>query len=175
MAKRKTKPKPEANPVGRPTLYKGEETCELAYKLGLLGATESQMAEIMGIAQSTLSLWKEEHEEFSESIHRAKGIADSEVAKSMYQRACGYQHPETKAQWVSDENGGRWEYAELVKQYPPDYQSASLWLRNRQPKLWRDKQEHEHSVNASSVLQALAGVNPAIAERVKSILAEEEK
>jgi len=29
--------------------------------------------------------------------------------------------------------------------YPPDVNAASLWLRNRQPRLWRDKVEHEHS------------------------------
>ena len=28
-----------------------------------------------------------------------------------------------------------------VKHYPPDTQAASLWLRNRQPQLWRDKTE----------------------------------
>ena len=26
-------------------------------------------------------------------------------------------------------------------EHPPDTQAASLWLRNRQPRLWRDKHE----------------------------------
>ena len=29
--------------------------------------------------------------------------------------------------------------------YPPEPNAESLWLRNRQPHLWRDKHEHEHN------------------------------
>jgi hypothetical protein len=54
-------------------------------------------------------------------------------------------HPETKPQWVNDDNGGRWEYAEYVRHYPPDPTSMIFWLKNRQPQDWRDKQEHEHT------------------------------
>jgi hypothetical protein len=30
----------------------------------------------------------------------------------------------------------------FVKHYPPDTHAASLWLRNRQSKRWRDRIEH---------------------------------
>jgi hypothetical protein len=31
-------------------------------------------------------------------------------------------------------------YAPYVANYPPDTAAASLWLRNRQPEKWRDRQ-----------------------------------
>jgi len=32
-------------------------------------------------------------------------------------------------------------YARYVQHYPPDTTAASLWLRNRQPDKWRDRQQ----------------------------------
>jgi DNA-binding XRE family transcriptional regulator len=128
--------------AGRPTDYK-QEYVELVYKLALLGATDREMADIIGVKEQTLNNWKKEHPEFFESIKEGKEIADAKVAESLYNRANGYTCPETKAQWVHDDSGGHWEYAEMRKHYPPDTQAASLWLRNRQKAKWRDKIEAE--------------------------------
>jgi len=34
---------------------------------------------------------------------------------------------------------------EVTKHYPPDTAAAFIWLKNRRPDLWRDKQEHQLS------------------------------
>ena len=63
------------------------------------------------------------------------------MAERLYKRALGYEHPEVH---VSNYQG-EITLTPLTKHYPPDTQAASLWLRNRQPKKWRDKQDLEHS------------------------------
>ena len=117
-------------PAGRPTAYK-PEYAEQALKLCLLGHTDIELADYFGVSEQTIYSWKSKHKEFLEATIDGKEKADAKVAKSLYERANGYTCPETKAQWVQDENGGRWEYAEMQKHYPPDTQAASLWLRNR--------------------------------------------
>lgn len=129
-------------PAGRPTAYKPEYAVQ-AYRYALLGATDAEMADFFGVSEQTLNSWKTKHLKFLESIKEGKEIADAKVAESLYNRANGYTCPETKAQWVHDENGGHWEYAEMRKHYPPDTQAASLWLRNRQKARWRDKIDAE--------------------------------
>ena len=132
MTKRKD-PK-EFLPDGRPTKYR-KEVAELAYKLALLGATDKEMANFFGVAESTIHLWKVAHPEFSESITRGKIFADTKVAESLFKRALGYSHPEEKI----FHHKGKIIRVTTTKHYPPDTQAASLWLRNRQPKLWRDQ------------------------------------
>ena len=59
--------------------------------------------------------------------------------KSLYQRATGYQTKERKVE--KDEAGNVVKTYEIVKQVPPDTGSMALWLKNRRPKEWRDRQE----------------------------------
>lgn len=142
-------------PAGRPIKYK-KEYADLAHKFALLGLTDKQMAEFFGVSEKKFHDWKKEHPQFLQSITRGKEIADATVAKSLYQRALGYSHPEEKV----FNNNGEILRAETVKHYPPDAQAASLWLRNRQPKIWRDKQEVEHTF-----MSDLQGMSEAELER----------
>ncbi|NLW90671.1 MAG: hypothetical protein GXY34_03605 [Syntrophomonadaceae bacterium] len=127
---------------GRPTDYK-EDYCKKAYKLCLLGATDKEMADIFGVAESTLNLWKKEHKEFSESLKMGKEAADANVANRLYQRAMGYQHPEDK---IFNDNGEPL-IVPTTKHYPPDPTAAIFWLKNRQPQKWRDKQEIDTNIS----------------------------
>lgn len=129
-------------PVGRPTLYR-EEYVDLVYKLCLLGATDAEMADIIGVAKSTFELWQTQHEEFSDAIARGKTKADADIAEKLYHRARGYSHDAVKI--FMPAGASEPVYAPYVEHYPPDTQAASLWLRNRQPARWRDKMDHEHT------------------------------
>lgn len=123
--------------AGRPTKYK-TEYAEQAYKLCLLGATDKDMANFFDVSESTLNLWKQEHEEFSESLKRGKIQADSIVAEKLYHRAIGYVHKDTK---FATHEGQITDSVEFDKHYAPDPTAAIFWLKNRQPDKWRDKQE----------------------------------
>ena len=81
--------------VGRPRGYK-DEYRDQAYRLCLLGYTDAELAKFFGIAESTLYAWKLDYPEFSEGIKSGREDADSRVAKSMFERAVGYSHPEEK-------------------------------------------------------------------------------
>lgn len=123
----------ESKPVGRPTKYKNEY-CAQALKLSILGAIDEEMADFFDVSVSTLNLWKIEHPEFSESIKKGKEEADANVAASLYKRAIGYSHKDCKVFM----HEGQPVIVPIEKQYPPDSTSAIFWLKNRQPKLWRD-------------------------------------
>ena len=137
--------------VGRPTSYKNEYA-EQARKLCLLGFTDSQLAEVFDIAESTLNLWKKKYPEFSESLWRGKQIADAEVASGLYQRACGFQHKDTHISL----HKGKVIKTPIIKHYPPDTGAAILWLKNRQPDKWRDQMNLNHGGQVDSPLSILA-------------------
>ena len=123
---------------GRPSEYR-DEYAEQARKLCLLGSTDEELADFFGVVPQTIYNWQASHPEFLESIKRGKMMADAEVADRLYRRALGYEHEAVK---IFQFQGAPVEvpYTEI---YPPDTQAASLWLRNRQPKKWRDKQDVE--------------------------------
>lgn len=127
---------------GRPSSYR-EEYAEQGYKLCLLGSTDVEMADFFSVSEQTLNAWKKAHPSFLESITRGKAAADGNVAEKLYQRALGYSHTAVKIFMPAGAESP--VYADYTEHYPPDTQAASLWLRNRQPKKWRDKQEVEHS------------------------------
>ena len=141
-AKRKYKKRiiPQLGERGRPVKY-NTTLDDLAFRLSLLGHTDEQIAGVIGINTDTLNEWKKRHKTFSVSIKEGKEDADSKVAKSLYHRALGFAHEDTDIKMYE----GKIIETKIIKQYPPDATSAIFWLKNRQPKGWRDKQEVEHS------------------------------
>lgn len=121
---------------GRPSKYK-EEYAEQAYNYCLLGAIDEQLASFFDVSVTTINTWKETYPDFLASIKKGKEQADLEVTQSLKKRASGMK---LKKQAVKE--GG---IVELEDEIPPDTAAMIFWLKNRQPKIWRDKQETEHS------------------------------
>lgn len=124
--------------MARPSEYKAEYA-EQAYKLCLLGATDKELADFFQVTEQTVNNWKRAQPEFFESITRGKMMADAQVAESLFKRALGYSHQAEKIMVVA----GTVQREEYTEHYPPDTPAASLWLRNRQPEKWRDRQQTE--------------------------------
>ena len=101
-----------------------------------MGGKDSELAEFLDVAESTVHLWKQEHAEFSESIKDGKLRANAEVAASLYQRAVGF---EVKVQKM-DKQG---EIVDLKEFIPGEVNAQRLFLMNRAG--WRDKTSLEHS------------------------------
>lgn len=133
-------------PAHRPSAYKPEYV-DLAYKFCLLGATDKRMAEFFGVSEVTFNAWKSVHPDFLKSLKDGKEIADAQVADALFNRAKGYSHAEDdiKSVALGGNAGSEIVITPTIKHYPPDTNAASLWLRNRQPKLWRDKTEVSHA------------------------------
>ena len=126
----------EVQGVGRPTKYE-EEYNKRAYDYCLLGAIDEQLAVFFDVSVTTLNTWKKLYPDFLASIKKGKEIADLEVTKSLKKRASGMK---LKKQVVKDG-----DIIEIEDEIPPDTAAAIFWLKNRQPKIWRDKQDVEHS------------------------------
>lgn len=129
--------------VGRPTKYV-EKYAEQAYKLCLLGSTDAELADFFEVSESTINEWKLNFPDFSESIKRGKVEADAVIASKLYHRAKGYDCKATK---FATHEGQITDREEYIEHYPPDTTAAIFWLKNRQPKKWRDKQDIEITGN----------------------------
>ena len=130
---------------GRPTKYKKEYNKQ-AEKICVLGATDEFLADYFEVDVSTIGNWKNNHPSFLESIKKGKIEADLKVADSLYNRAIGYSHPEQKV----FNNQGEILTHDTTKHYAPDPTALIFWLKNRQPKQWRDKQELDVNATVSS-------------------------
>ena len=147
---------------------------ELARRLALLGLTETEMAEAFNVDVGTLIEWKARHKEFREAIERGGVHADAHMAESLYHRGLGYRHEAVKIFMPAGADAP--VYAPYTEHYPPDTQAASLWLRNRQPAKWRDRQEVNHT---GTLDQRLAAMTPderaadaiALVQRIQAALA----
>jgi len=132
--------------AGAPTKYK-EEYNEQAYKLCLLGATDEELAVFFEVCEATINNWKIDKAEFLESIKRGKLIADAEMAESLYKRGRGFEYTEVK----EEESEAGYKTTKTTKYYPPDTGAAFIWLKNRQPKKWRDKSSIDLNIDKDTL------------------------
>jgi len=141
-SKMSAKKKKKVNTLGAPTKYlvKYNEQVEMLCKLG---AIDREIADFLGISESTLNEWKKKYKHLSESIKRGKILADMNVANSLYKKATGYK---TKAIKFAIFEGEITDQIEYDTDVAPDATACIFWLKNRQRSKWRDKQEHEHII-----------------------------
>ena len=139
---------------GRPTKYRSAY-CAKAKALSKLGATDHEIAEFLGIADSTFRLWMAEHPKFSAAIKLGKAPPDKRTERSLFHRANGYSHDaeeiflideviETPAPTKKDPKAviitrtKKVLRVPVVKHVPPDPTSIIFWLKNRRKDRWRD-------------------------------------
>ena len=129
------------NEVGRPTKYCKELDAQV-YKLCLLGAVDTEIADFFGICERTLNYWKENHESFYESMKSGKSLADANVVERLYKRAMGYEYTEETEELSPHQdlvNVFVVKYKKRVKKdMPPDTGACMAWLKNRRPDKWRE-------------------------------------
>jgi hypothetical protein len=101
------------------------------------GLTDVMIGSILCIDERTLTRWKADPE-FVSALKKGKDWADSQVIKSLYQRAVGYD--DEKAIYFSTYEGDVTE-TPYTKHYAPDVVAQIFWLKNRQSVDWRDRQD----------------------------------
>ena len=152
---------------GRPTKFR-PEFVEQARKLCLLGLTDGELADFFGVDEATIHRWKHTHKDFCESISTGKMLADSDVADSLYRSAVG-GHFITEERPAGGESGPV-TVLPLKRQVAPSVQAQSLWLRNRQPRLWRDRIEVQADITTSQA--NIDAVNEMLREKLARQAAE---
>ncbi len=132
---------------GRPTAFK-PEFIEQAAKICALGATDEEIADFFGVTARTLYRWKNEREDFCQSLKVGKEAADQRVERSLYQQATGYYYTEEESHKLKVEQyKEEIEVVEVEKFAQPDTTAGIFWLKNRKPDEWRDKKEVEVTIN----------------------------
>ena len=115
-------------------------------KLGLVeawarnGLVEAQIAHNLGIAESTLNVYKNNHPELVEALARGKEIVDLEVENALLKRAKGYTYDEVTREERLTRDGEIVVLTKTVRRdIPPDPTSMMFWLANRQKSRWSYK------------------------------------
>lgn len=155
--------------MARPTDYKPEydQQAYVACKEG--GFTLPKLAKLFGVVTSTVSLWIKTHPTFSDAVKKGRDEFNVSTAEDcLLKRLKGYSYNETtkEAKTTTDSDGK--VTTELVvtkvvkKSVAPDTTAQIFFLKNRDPKRWRDKQEVEHSggVTVQRVMFGEDGTNP---------------
>lgn len=102
------------------------------------GLIDKQIAHNMGVAWSTLKIWKNRFPELAEAISKSKEVADREVENALFKRALGYWVTETETTTFSD---GTTKTTEKRRHIVPDTTAQIFWLKNRKPDEWREKND----------------------------------
>jgi len=135
-----------AQTIGRPSTF-NEQIKHVIINLYKEGKTNQQVADCIGVHRRTLDFWKAKDAEFLRTINDIKDLPDKLIEATLFQKASGYSHKEEKV-FCSE---GQIITHDTIKQYPPDTASMIFWLKNRQPKRWREKMESERDIVAVTV------------------------
>jgi len=119
-------------PAGRPSPYK-PDFARIAERLCRNGATDFEVADILGISVRTFYRWCLLHGEFTAAVRTGKDAADDRVERALYQRAVGYDYAAEKI--VTPKGGGPVAVPYMVH-IPADVRAALHWLAIRRPKPW---------------------------------------
>ncbi|MCK5612112.1 hypothetical protein KAR91_60130 [Candidatus Pacearchaeota archaeon] len=146
------------HPGGTPPKFK-DEFIEKAQMFGIKGFTDTEMAMALDVSPSTICLWKKERPGFLKSYEAGKEIADSNVKRSMYERARGYSHKDVH---ISNYRG-KITITPIIKHYPPDTSAGTFWLKNRDPDNFKDKHEIDGNLGidlAAPITVSVVGKEP---------------
>lgn len=131
-------PDKTAKKTGRPSKFNTIDLKQVA-ELARAGWTDAKMATFFKVTEQTWNNWKKENATFFESLKDWKAVADHEVERSLYERACGYETIEERIVGTGKDA----KVITATKQWAPDTTACIFWLKNRNKDQWRDKQEHE--------------------------------
>ena len=118
MAKRGPKKKYETDI--KPRFNEIRKWCEL-------GATEKEIAENLGIAQSTWYEYKKRHKELTESVKKWRKRPVQEIKAALYRRAIGFTYSEIKE---TENSEGYRQTDKYTKTALPDPTAAMMLLKH---------------------------------------------
>lgn len=125
------------------------------YELAKEGLIDIQIAKKLGIGETTFYEYQEKHPKFTEAIKIGKVESDQEIVESMRKKAKGFFEEETTTEMKLNEDGTAGQVTSIKKTkkyYPPDTGAGAFWLKNRQPKEWRDVRQIEGNLGGSVVI-----------------------
>lgn len=109
------------------------------------GMIDREIARSLGISRAIFYEYQKKYPDFLDSIKRGKAPIDFEVENALLKRALGYEYEEVMVKYKpgkSDKDKDKPKAAVIrktTKQVIPDVTAQIFWLKNRRPRLWKDK------------------------------------
>lgn len=110
-----------------------DEYLDVIFDLRLGGASERAIAQSLGIKRETLWAWKKANPKITNVLQEAEEERLNKVEHSLYERAIGYEHKETKMFCYK----GSIVSEDTIKRYPPETAAIQYYLNNRNPEKWK--------------------------------------
>jgi hypothetical protein len=110
------------------------------------GITDKDISEKLGVSHDSFIEYKKQYPELVESLKKGKEVIDTMVENALLKAALGYDFEEEALDKMGDIHS-------LKKFAHPNTTALIFWLKNRNPKDWRDKQDIEHSGNVEYVVK----------------------
>lgn len=103
------------------------------------GATVTEIANALGIAESTLYKYKAEKAELSDAFTGGRAKIIIEVRAALLKKALGYEYQEKKQYIRKDEDGESVTYTEITTRHQPPSETAGAMLLRNYDDGWMDK------------------------------------
>lgn len=145
--------------MARPTKYKPEHD-EQVYKMKADGKSDEYICAFFKFSRSTLSLWKTQHETFSDNYK--KGVGDKvddnvhDVKNALLKRALGCKVVEITVEEVEGQVEGQGAVTKtrtVTKELPPETAACMGYLNNKAPDEFKQRKaaEEEKDANDQSI------------------------
>ncbi len=117
--------------MARPTRFRPQMVPKIQQLL-LLGLSNGQAAEALGIGERTLMDWRTRIPAVAAVFASSRELALAGVAKNLFRRANGFRVRTEKV----FQHQGEVVRAKTTEYYPPDVRAAEIILKARAPQLW---------------------------------------
>ena len=133
--KKKPRGKRNHKKNGRTTLFK-KSMIKQTRDLILMGYTHEKIAEFYGLGMTTIYKWKSIHEGFRNALNTSKDEYDSQVVRSLFDLATGYNYTEKKTETEKNPLIGppKVKIIKTKKHMAPNVGAIKVWLYNRRSK-----------------------------------------
>lgn len=140
---------------GSPAHWKIDYTRQIFW-LALLGITEIEMANVIGISLALFNHWKKTHPDFMNALSKGKMEAPAVAADALFRVGVGFEHdavkhfPNRVKEYDSKTGKLVKEYTEIIdhpytKKYPPNVAALKAFLAAKHPEIWGDRSEVVHT------------------------------
>jgi len=151
--------------MGRPAIEITEAICNKAESLAAQGLTMEQIANVLGMGESTLYGKQAQFPEFAEAIKRGQSKGVAVVVNALFEKAKGATISEDKV--IADKEGNE-KVVTVSKKMPSDTVACIFYLKNRAG--WKDSKDVKHSGNINhkhdgisrtlEILREFRGIRP---------------
>ena len=121
------------------------------------GLSDEQVAKNIGVNVRTLYDWAGKYPQISQALKKGREVVISQVKNALVERARGYEYWEEVQELRFNKATGKSELTTIKrtkKHMAPDVGAIAFYLKNVDPKNWRDKPEAA-SDGANDLLQSL--------------------